>query len=323
MAKDTGMADYQRRQLLLEQQNRERRMKDGPSICPFLEEERELATEHSQVAVPTLLRHASNDDDMLTFPFASAFDRFPSPFSPNRYLAWEPDFDSGTHRPTAHFFAFNPYSPHRLEHDEMMQQKGARWRLAFEDLLAAQEGTNDFKKQDTPTPWKPITTWIEELQKRGLASRSVDPRDVLEDDTSAEEAFNSSRQESRAEASQHQPQGDQQKSSITELDLYEQFLGGKRVTERRQDRVEANKSTVTSTLTTTERRRLPDGTVTTKTVLKKRFADGSEESEEKTDTTHVPRTQQQSQRAKPVRRQEEQAAPEQKKKDKTSWFWST
>lgn len=323
-----ALADYQRQLLLLEQQNNQRlreasASQSGLSKCPFIEEERQLSSRDRHVAVPALLHPSSNDDDMLAFPIASAFDRFPSPFSPYRYLAWEPDFTSGTHRPTAHFFAFNPYSPHHLEHDNLMQQEGARWRFAFEDLLVAQEGAKEFKQQDAPTAWKPITTWIEELQNRGLASRSISPRDVLEDEYSVEEAFNSSRRESRAEVDSHRLQGVQQESSITELDLYEQFLGGKRITDRRQDKVEMIKPTVTSTLTTTERRRLPDGTVTTKSVLKKRFADGSEESEEKTDTTHVPSTQQRSQRSEPVCRQVEQAAAEHKGKDKSGWFWSS
>jgi hypothetical protein len=43
---------------------------------------------------------------------------------------------------------------------------------------------------------------------------------------------------------------------------------------------EENKGSIVSTMTTTERRTLPDGTIETKRVLKKRFADGREESNE-------------------------------------------
>lgn len=48
-----------------------------------------------------------------------------------------------------------------------------------------------------------------------------------------------------------------------------------------------SKPSVLSTLTTTERRVRPDGTVTTRVVLKKRFADGSEESSETVHTTQA------------------------------------
>ncbi|RMY98667.1 hypothetical protein D0862_07474 [Hortaea werneckii] len=69
---------------------------------------------------------------------------------------------------------------------------------------------------------------------------------------------------------------------------------------------------VLSSLTTTQTTRLPDGTVTTKVILKQRFADGREETEEK---LHTYQDSHQLQQA------EEAQRPEQAEKRK-GWFWS-
>ena len=66
-------------------------------------------------------------------------------------------------------------------------------------------------------------------------------------------------------------------------------------------------SKILSALTTTQTTRLPDGTVTTKVVLKQRFADGREETQESVHTSH------------------EAVAPaveERKSKQQRGWFWS-
>lgn len=64
-----------------------------------------------------------------------------------------------------------------------------------------------------------------------------------------------------------------------------------------------NKPSIVSTMTRTSSRTLPDGSVETRRVLKKKFADGREESEESTDI---------SQAAKAIQRQDE----------KPGWFWN-
>ena len=81
-----------------------------------------------------------------------------------------------------------------------------------------------------------------------------------------------------------------------------------------------------STLTTTERTTLPDGSIHTKMVLKKRFADGREES---TETTHTAKDQQTTLIRKLVEKAKAEALtdhtvnkvqnPEKKSK---GWFWS-
>ena len=67
---------------------------------------------------------------------------------------------------------------------------------------------------------------------------------------------------------------------------------------------------VLSSLTTTQTTRLPDGTVTTKVVLKQRFADGREETEEKVHICHEPSPQQ---------ADRTEAMSDQPKK---GWFWT-
>ncbi|KAK0953872.1 hypothetical protein LTR91_023621, partial [Friedmanniomyces endolithicus] len=70
----------------------------------------------------------------------------------------------------------------------------------------------------------------------------------------------------------------------------------------------ATKVDVLSSLTTTHTTRLPDGTITTKVLLKQRFADGREESEEKVHTYREESTGHQQQ-------------PETEKR-RGGWFWS-
>lgn len=135
--------------------------------------------------------------------------------------------------------------------------------------------------------------------------------------------------------------------AATELDLYERMLGlcdgltGKgriqqtasRAFEQESSFTESSSSTtqasdgkpsIISTLTTTERITHPDGSVHTKMVLKKRFADGREES---TETTHTIKDQQ----AKPMQRippkpedpNVETATETGDSNKKTKgWFWS-
>lgn len=73
---------------------------------------------------------------------------------------------------------------------------------------------------------------------------------------------------------------------------------------------------ILSSLTTTQTTRLPDGTVTTKVVLKQRFADGREETQEKVHTYQEPTQKQQEHQ-----RLDDTVDVEQPKKKK-GWFWS-
>jgi hypothetical protein len=108
-------------------------------------------------------------------------------------------------------------------------------------------------------------------------------------------------------------------STETELDAYERLLAPSSASSEPEA---GAKPSILSTLTTTERTTAPDGTITTKVVLKKRFADGSEQSSE---TIHT-------QRGEDVHRTEDswmamqnaQASDNfgQRKEKKGGWFWS-
>lgn len=74
--------------------------------------------------------------------------------------------------------------------------------------------------------------------------------------------------------------------------------------------VATHKPGVLSALTTTQTTRLPDGTVTTKVVLKKRFVDGREETSESVHTMH-----------ESLQDEQDHTTTEQRAKKK-GWFWS-
>jgi hypothetical protein len=80
-------------------------------------------------------------------------------------------------------------------------------------------------------------------------------------------------------------------------------------------------SSILSTLTTTERQVGPDGTVTTKTVLKKRFADGREESSETVETSPASWATQHKLQTPSHEDQESKIVKE--VKGGKGWFWSS
>ncbi|CBY01579.1 hypothetical protein LEMA_P003660.1 [Plenodomus lingam JN3] len=120
----------------------------------------------------------------------------------------------------------------------------------------------------------------------------------------------------------------------TEMDAYEQLVGGldkpspsisPPAFAQRHD--PNSTSSILSTLTTTERTVTPDGLVTTKVVLKKRFADGREES---TETVHTQKSEDMNPRSQDVSKPSIQphqtfndADETTKKASRTGWFWSS
>jgi len=145
-------------------------------------------------------------------------------------------------------------------------------------------------------------------------------------------------EDERAEQMREQTQANSEKKQAeSELDLYEAFLGkaGRDAKSNddnvaqsvpRQDPQTVQKPNVTaskilSTLSTTETITLPDGTVTTKVVMKKRFADGREESTETVSTNHA---QEKASVQAPPRASENASAEDRegRSKDKKGWFWS-
>jgi hypothetical protein len=110
----------------------------------------------------------------------------------------------------------------------------------------------------------------------------------------------------------------------TELDEYERMLGRTHAPGAITQKSEESKPlSILSTLTTTERTVAPDGSVTTKVVMKKRFANGQEESSE---TVHTQRGQDNNAELHdPWKATQEAQTYEQPSKGekKTGWFWSS
>jgi hypothetical protein len=116
-------------------------------------------------------------------------------------------------------------------------------------------------------------------------------------------------------------------SPEAEMDLYERHLdfnvGVQRPTHspsaKESSDLEVSKLSILSTLTTTERHVAADGSITTKRVLKKRFADGREEISESLETLPGNGAAWEED-VRPVRA--EQRAPESQPKSR-GWFWTS
>lgn len=138
------------------------------------------------------------------------------------------------------------------------------------------------------------------------------------------EQFRQWREEENEE--QQARDSDNGETSTSELDLYHALVGPQTDQEdppyvqvEAQARID-NKPSILSTLTTTEKRTLPDGSVTTKVVLKKRFSDGAQEVTENFHTQNAPLPQ------KPTNagstKKEESASQGSKGEKRSGWFWS-
>jgi len=183
------------------------------------------------------------------------------------------------------YVLWSPYSPLRLEHDFSLQDRPVAWRRAFEDLTGVQI------KGDLPDREKSEKGSFGEWRDR--VGKSLQ---IYESNPGNRETMDATN-----------PDNETGPDEITELDLYERFLG----TQYPQATPSPPASTPTSnsnpttsqtpaasipaddpnpaiisTLTTTERNTFPDGSVHTKVMLKKRFADGREESTETLHTSH-------------------------------------
>lgn len=276
----------------------------------------------------------------------------------------------------------SPYSPRHLEAQDFLVQQGAKWRDAFEDLLALQNGL-PLPSEDLPRRTQCDAHWVQSMLEDGLFGRerfravpedSADTREESEDsmghicdfileaarrmneEASADAEDDEVENEDPDEDDDYYPhdeddEDDDDDQEVTELDWYERMLRPERrifpknffkalaseafKQEPQQTQTmssaaapnEDGKPGVISTLTTTERTTLPDGSVHTKMVLKKRFADGREESTETTHANHGHRED--IPRLMPALKTEKREAVEagdgvEKLKDKKErgWFWN-
>jgi hypothetical protein len=120
---------------------------------------------------------------------------------------------------------------------------------------------------------------------------------------------------------------EQEHEHETEMDAYERLESVPASSPARFPSTPAAQSSILSTLTTTERSVAPDGSVTTKVVLKKHFADGREESSE---TVHTQRGQEDARTRDPWRALQVPSAPSENQvqvqtgeKKRSGWFWSS
>jgi len=219
------------------------------------------------------------------------------------------DFDSLEDGAASHLdFLLNSwYSPLRLDN---MQDLDQQWKARYEDLLRAQAG-------------KELLT---EEEIRGLNSDFHYVRRMMQ-------LLN----EARSQRGNMSAVADDPDGRMTEEDVYERFLGdaARTLPSAITGQVEGQdfmKPDVLSSLTTTQRHVAADGTVTTKTVLKRHFADGREETEEKIETSQDPTWRSRRQLSdSPFKSQDsprKSAVVEELKKNDRSqsgkgWFWSS
>lgn len=324
-----------------------------------------------------------SEDEPRRCPFRPAHQQVPeqnrSGLPPE--LAWKPFYDDGEsaypqEAPFScvgswdEYLYFSKYSPVYLEEGDGLKQGAPKWRHAFEDLIAVQEG-RPLPPPDAPRPPSFVDRWARamklrvpygmgrlwntiqaqedmEARWRDIVDGSYEPNDDLAEDTGVDEDNN------EAFDNAYGPFDDVEPCAITEQDLYDHLLKDPtsfsgplmkalwREAFRKESYNESESSGtsatdivgevtkpgITSTLTTTERTTLPDGTVHTKMVLKKRFADGREESAETTHTTHGHQEQQPKQvlgskaETPKALKHDGTEKPKEEKKKRTGWFWN-
>ena len=239
------------------------------------------------------------------------------------------------------------YSPAALEADRQTKHMGSLWRDAFEDLMhTTQEHPllsdaqnayfdqmglyplNEYQKELLLLQnWKdshtkcPERTWQRASLVQQLQNTSDEPSYEYAHDhgDQHDDPPTPKPQQSKFFKVQSSPQ-DVPKGTETELDAYERLLVLPPASS--VSNTEPN-STILSTMTTTERITAHDGTVTTKIVLKKRFADGSEQSSE---TVHTQRSQDAHQTEDPLKVMQNIQSTDganQKIEKKGGWFWSS
>ena len=253
------------------------------------------------------------------------------PFFAGRALAWPildhfPFHGTATAWPVGYILG-SPYSPIHLEQTGPRQAMPS-WRAAFEDLLHASEGQEMPSRetgQDTLSDGEEHPdVWVMRLLERGPRVRTGPSNNLQASDRAniMDLIVKTCGGEDVDDTSNGAP--------ATELDLYTHFLGSASPptvspasppsamtrTDPPDAREDDKPTNVLSTLTTTERTTAPDGTVQTKVVLKKRFADGHEESSE---TVHT----QQRQGQQPRRLEHQPPTSDGQTRKSGGWFWSS
>ena len=247
------------------------------------------------------------------------------------------------------YLLYSPYSPLRLEQQPYLCDHGAKWREAFEDLLAVQSGRGLPPKSSQKIPESSVD-WVTTVLDL-LGKREEDTQESSSAANKTSEALKQYPELLSCFLSAKQPENDADEDEFgdnddaddgdtenTELNLYDRLFGlhkqSSSVTARAAAHVQQNSSPsdadskapdILSSLTTTERTTLQDGSVHTKVVLKKRFSDGREES---TETVHHQNAVRQTPDAASKSTKDEENVGENgkdkgiKENKSRGWFWS-
>jgi len=237
------------------------------------------------------------------------------------------------------YLVFSPYSPLRLEQQEPFRDHGPRLRNAFEDLITVERGRDmpDRSPERTGGRGQGAGDWVAALLTQGFVDgwKRIDDGSgyQLQEDTTA------------MDVDSRQPDNDAVEEAETELDLYERSLALRNILSTASTvsssaacghpslpshpaAAKISETTegpsIISALTTTERKIMPDGSVHTKVVLKKKFADGREESSETVHTTQGFAQQSSEASASPTRGENDSkdAIRKDKENKHKGWFWS-
>ena len=254
------------------------------------------------------------------------------------------------------YLLHSPYSPVQLEKQPYLCDHGARWREAFEDLLAVQNGQElppkySQRTSESSVDWVrgmiDFASWIREDNIRDSSSTAGTTSKAMKRDLGRLSRFTSARllennaDEDEDEDGDNDDLDDNRDAEITELEMYDRIFGSQQASldgtaratarsfahlqqESSSSDTDNRKPSILSTLTTTERTTLQDGSVHTKVVLRKRFSDGREES---TETIHHQNAVHQTQDAASKSFKDEDARKSVKDKEikenkSSGWFWS-
>ena len=313
----------------------------GPLRCPYRPAEQESA----QLEDMDLKICLSDDENRFPLSLAAFSIDHPSTVPTAPMLGEKlPSVPIG-------YLLYSPYSPVRLEQQPRLCDHGAKWREAFQDLLAVQSGQN-LPPEGPQSISESGLDWVSGIMdlamcKRGQASEGSSSAPGKTSDTEQDLGILSLLLGARLPENHVYDNEDVDNdvcesgdAEITELDLYDRIFASQhpspnsivraasRPLSHFQEGSPSDKESkiprILSTLTTTERTTLRDGSLHTKVVLKKSFSDGCEES---TETVHHQNAVHQTQDpAIKSFKDEEDRNPGQNKDIKenrsSGWFWS-
>lgn len=231
------------------------------------------------------------------------------------------------------YLLYSEYSPLHLEHEKGFDPS---FRQRFEDLLRVEDGKAMLSEDECTLESRTSSVdWLGRLipllKDGGNSERGHITIGSSSGDSSVLQVHE---QQTPYDNSRHiSESGD---GPQTEQDMYERHFteaarepleGPFMYRSKLQQRdTQLSRPGIMSTITTIERHVAPDGSVTSKTVLKKRFADGSEENSETTETTSATRAAWREQFVEAERgpnSESDQRKPVTEDAPKRGWFWSS